>query len=37
MTKWLGDAGAKLKDGKPVVEEYVMGRSSVMGKSDMGS
>ena len=37
MVKWLGDAGAKLKDSKPVVEEYVMGISSIMGKSDLAS
>lgn len=37
MAKWLGDAGAKLKDGVPVVERYVMGISSIMGKSDLGN
>ena len=35
MVKWLGEAGAKLKGGKAMVEEYVMGISSIMGKSDL--
>lgn len=35
MSRWLGEACAKLKDGKPVIDEYVMGISSIMGKSDL--
>mmetsp|Transcript_37835 Transcript_37835/g.100076 ORF Transcript_37835/g.100076 Transcript_37835/m.100076 type:complete len:295 (+) Transcript_37835:17-901(+) len=34
---WLGESGSKLKDGKPVVEEFIMGISSNMGKSDLAT